>query len=595
MTSRRRLAAGLLGAMLTLSVVPLTATPAAAVSAPTVVAEGLNGPNKLTFGPDGDLYVAESGTGGSENCLTEQDPESGEEQVTCYGETGSVTEIDLDGETQTRVVEGLPSVGGDDGASGPVDVAFGPAMHVITGFGGGQDKYEHFADDRIGAVLRVVGPAVTVVSNLIEFEIANDPDAVYDEGQPEGAPPASEGIDSNPFGLTFDGVDVLAVDAGGNDVLRVAPDGTTTLEALLPLAMTPAPPFLGLPPGTQMPYQPVPTSIDMDGDTPLVGNLTGFPFPVGAAKVWDVSGEEPTPVHEGLTNIIDIDVAPDGNVYVLEFADNGLLSDDPAPALVQIREDGTRKYLAYGQAQLPAPGGVEVGPDGKVYVSVCSLCGEGAGMVWELDPSVASDAATAAACDPTDVPGTTFPDIKDSVHREAIECMAFWGAINGFGDGTFRPGADITRAQAASMLVRALETAGFEFDADPPDAFTDDSAPHEENIDKLAAAGIVRGFPAGTYQPNQQITRDQLTALFARAWDVVAGGELAAGEDAFTDDEGNVHEDDINAVAAMGWVKGKAAGIFAPRDEATRGQFATMLARMLSTLVEEGGATPPEA
>jgi hypothetical protein len=595
MTSRRRLAAGLLGAMLTLSVVPLTATPAAAVSAPTVVAEGLNGPNKLTFGPDGDLYVAESGIGGSENCLTEQDPESGEEQVTCYGETGSVTEIDLDGETQTRVVEGLPSVGGDDGASGPVDVAFGPAMHVITGFGGGQEKYEHFADDRIGAVLRVVGPAVTVVSNLIEFEIANDPDAVYDEGQPEGAPPASEGIDSNPFGLTFDGVDVLAVDAGGNDVLRVAPDGTTTLEALLPLAMTPAPPFLGLPPGTQMPYQPVPTSIDMDGDTPLVGNLTGFPFPVGAAKVWDVSGEEPTPVHEGLTNIIDIDVAPDGNVYVLEFADNGLLSDDPAPALVQIREDGTRKYLAYGQAQLPAPGGVEVGPDGKVYVSVCSLCGEGAGMVWELDPSVASDPATAAACDPTDVPGTTFPDIKDSVHREAIECMAFWGAINGFGDGTFRPGADITRAQAASMLVRALETAGFEFDADPPDAFTDDSAPHEENIDKLAAAGIVRGFPAGTYQPNQQITRDQLTALFARAWDVVAGGELAAGEDAFTDDEGNVHEDDINAVAAMGWVKGKAAGIFAPRDEATRGQFATMLARMLSTLVEEGGATPPEA
>lgn len=585
MTSRRRFAAGLLGAMLTLSAVPLTATPAAAVSAPTVVAEGLNGPNKLTFGPDGDLYVAESGTGGADNCLTEQNPESGEEQVTCYGETGSVTEIDLDGETQTRVVEGLPSVGGDDGASGPVDVAFGPAMHVITGFGGGQEKYEHFADDRIGAVLRVVGPAVTVVSNLIEFEIANDPDAEYGE--------ASEGIDSNPFGLTFDGVDVLAVDAGGNDVLRVAPDGATTLEALLPLGMTPAPPFLGLPPGTQMPYQPVPTSIDMDGDTPLVGNLTGFPFPVGAAKVWDVSGEDPAPVHEGLTNIIDIDVAPDGTIYALEFADNGLLSDDPAPALVQIREDGTRKYLAYGQAQLPAPGGVEVGPDGKVYVSVCSLCGEGAGMVWELDPSVASDAATAAACDPTDVPGTTFPDIKDSVHREAIECMAFWGAVNGFGDGTFRPGADITRAQAASMLVRALETAGFEFDADPPDAFTDDSAPHEENIDKLAAAGIVRGFPAGTYQPNQQITRDQLTALFARAWAVVTGGELAAGEDAFTDDEGNVHEDDINAVAAMGWVKGRGEGIFAPREEATRGQFATMLARMLSTLVEEGGATPP--
>lgn len=575
--NRRQVVSALGIAAMVLGVVPLTASPAGAVSAPEVVAEGLDAPYKLTFGPDGALHVAEAGTGGG-TCIDEEDPESGETTRLCYGSTGAVTRIE--GDVQERVVSGLPSLSTDTESVGPADVAFSPdgLMHVIVGLGGDDEFRTSFGDERLGTILTIDDEGVEdTLVDLVAFEEVSDPDADQ---------PSSEGVDSNPFGLTFDGEDVIAVDAGGNSAVRVAPDGTPTLEFVFEDRMAEAPPFLGLPPGTMIPYQWVPTAVDVDpvAERPFVGNLTGFPFPVGAASVLGY-GDAPRS-HGGFTNIIDIDFAPDGTLYVLEFADNGLLSEAPAPALIQVRPDGTRKYLVYGD-ELPVPGGVEVGPDGMVYLSVCTLCGPGEGMVWRIDPSVPSDPATAALCDPTEVPGTDFPDIKASVHREAVECLAAIAAVAGFADGTFGPNLPVTRAQAASLIARGLEAGGVALPEDPPDAFSDDDgSDHEGSIDALAAMGVITGKADGSFGVTDHITRAQFAAMFARAWQAVTGEPLPAGPDAFGDDDDSVHEDDINAVARAGWVLGVGDGQFGPRREATRGQFASLLARMLSSLAE---------
>ncbi len=579
MTRRRRITGVLAATALAMSMVPLMALPAAAVSQPEVVATGLNSPYKLTQGPDGAIYVAEAGTGGA-TCATVVGPE-GDEVEACSGTTGSITRIA--GGSQSRVVTGLASVSLGDEALGPMAVAFDPQdrMHVVFGLGGDVEARDTLGLASLGTLVRI--PAVgdpVLVADLAAFEEEHDPDE------------APAGPDSNPFALTFIGSDALVADAGGNTLLRVTAAGTVSVEAVFPSTLVDPPPFLPIP--GQIPMEAVPTGVAVDGGTILVGNLTGFPFVVGAARVATVSNGIVAPLHTGFTNIVDIAVADDGTLYVLEFASNGLLSPDgPQAALIEVRTDGTRKTLLYG-SEIPVPTGVTVGSDGMVYLSVCTLCGPGQGMVWKVDPSVAGDAQTASACDPADVPGSGFGDIGPSSHREAIDCAAWWDIVRGFNPTTFGPELNLTREQAASMILRAMMAADIAIIQGAPDAFgDDDGSVHEADINVLTAMGVIMGRSEGIFDPLGNVSRAEMASLIARAYAVVTGESLAAGANAFTDDDGSVHEADINAVAAAGWVNGIGGGLFNPSGDATRAQVASMLMRMLSTLVDEGFATPP--
>ena len=130
----------------------------------------------------------------------------------------------------------------------------------------------------------------------------------------------------------------------------------------------------------------MPTSVAQGPDGALyVGQLTGFPFPVGGASVWRVpaSGGSPEIVEAGFTNIIDIAFGPDGSLYVLEFAQDGILAGPPAGALTRIAPDGTRAVVA--SDGLFAPGGVAIARNGRIFVTNFSISA-GGGQVVELLP-----------------------------------------------------------------------------------------------------------------------------------------------------------------------------------------------------------------
>ncbi|MBA3262923.1 MAG: ScyD/ScyE family protein [Thermoleophilaceae bacterium] len=160
---------------------------------------------------------------------------------------------------------------------------------------------------------------------------------------------------------------LFAVDAGGNNLLRVHGSGEISTVAVFPDRLVPAPPGMGLP--DPFPMQAVPTNVVVGPDGALyVSQLTGFPFPLGAANVYRVEpGSAPELYADDLTNVTDLAFDRHGNLYVVEFAANGLASGDPTGALIKIRRDGSREtVLSEG---LVNPYGVAIGRRGDIYVS----------------------------------------------------------------------------------------------------------------------------------------------------------------------------------------------------------------------------------
>lgn len=190
----------------------------------------------------------------------------------------------------------------------------------------------------------------------------------------------------------------------------------------------------------------------------------------------------------------------------------------------------------------------------------------------------------AGTCPAGGVPDDGFIDVPISnVHEPAIDCAAWLGIVQGLGPSTFAPGASVRRDQMATILAQALDAAGASLPPGP-DAFDDDNENmHEANLNRLAAAGLITGTGPRRYDANLLVTRAQMATFLVRGYETIVAQRLPPAPDRFTDDIGNVHAPRINQAAQVGLTSGVGGTRFAPNAHVRRDQLASFVIRLLDS------------
>jgi hypothetical protein len=322
----------------------------------TVIASDLMQPRGI-YADDHGIYIAEAGLGGDGECIV-----LGSGATGCFGESSALTKLDATG--QHRVIEGVASLVEDTGEGiGIHDITkdSNGDIYAVVGLGADPNLRDDLGPDAttLGTVIRInLDGTYDVIADLAEFERINNPDG-------------SDPPDANPYGIAWDGEDLIVADAGANNVLRVSLDGDVELVAVLPTRMVEPPPFIDAP---VIPMESVPTNVAVGADgNYYVAELTGFPFPVGGAVIYQITpGGDVSVFAEGLSLLGDLTFDADGNLWALEIVAGGLLAADPddpstlASRIVKIAPDGTQTdYMFQGMAFAT---GIDVGPEGEIYV-----------------------------------------------------------------------------------------------------------------------------------------------------------------------------------------------------------------------------------
>ena len=184
---------------------------------------------------------------------------------------------------------------------------------------------------------------------------------------------------------------------------------------------------------------------------------------------------------------------------------------------------------------------------------------------------------------PAVTPVLPVDDIESPI--EAAEMSKLHHAyIMGYPDGFVRPNNNITRAEVATIFFRLLsdEYRAHVWSRDNPFSDVNDGQWFNNAVSTMYNAGLIQGYPDGTFRPNQAMTRAELAALILR----VMGYGHATGRGGFTDTAGHWAENNIRAAHALGWVQGYSDGTFRPEQFITRAEVAALINRALKRLPE---------
>jgi hypothetical protein len=321
-----------------------------------VIATGLEAPRGLRFGPDGYLYVAEAGKGGSTSTAGTCAQVPGPVGPYTGGETGRVSKVSSSGKV-TTVATGFPSTQDAQGdLIGVADVAFLDDTLYALVAGGGCSHGHPNRPTGVAKVNRSTGEW-TLIANVDTF-LKTHPAKFENPGDFEP--------DGTLYSMIPVGNSLYAVEPNHGQVLSVSPDGT--VRQIIDISASEG--------------HIVPTSIAEWYGQLYVGNLNLFPINPNMSRVLTVAqgdydselapgfgprnGYHIVNSQAGFTTVVAVDFGPDGLLYALELSDAAGFPGLGQGKVVRVKHSGEIEDVVTG---LNVPGGMTFGPDDRLYIS----------------------------------------------------------------------------------------------------------------------------------------------------------------------------------------------------------------------------------
>lgn len=181
---------------------------------------------------------------------------------------------------------------------------------------------------------------------------------------------------------------------------------------------------------------------------------------------------------------------------------------------------------------------------------------------------------------PSDGEGINFSDIFGHWAEANIKQAANSGIVKGYFDGTFKPGKTVTRAEFAVMLMNTLkpEAAGAELTFKDTAKI---GAWAKKAVAQAVQADIIKGYTDGSFRPDAEITRAEMAAMIANALGQSIESNAVTGFSDDQDIPAWA-KGSVAAMKKLGIVEGKGANTFDPNGKTTRAEAVTVLLKMLA-------------
>jgi hypothetical protein len=332
----------------------------------SVFATGLNNPRGLKFGPDGKLYVAEGGLGGTNSTVGQCTQVPAPIGPYTGGMNARISKINSAG-VRTTVVDHLPSsqTSPPPLVSGVADVAFiGNQLYAVLAGAG----CSHGVPSKPNALLRIDQGEheANYIANLSHFLMT------HPVKHPE---PADFEPDGTWYGMVAVGKSVYAVEPNHGELDKITPTGDlndSTIRRVVDISASQG--------------HIVPTAVTFHHGNFYVGNLDTFPIK-GDSKVLKITPDgQISTVVTGLSTVLGVAFDREGRLYILENTTNNPFPTPGTGVVLRMTSSGTLETIA---SHLTFPTAMTFGPDGELYVSTFGFgFPPGAGQIVRIDTDV---------------------------------------------------------------------------------------------------------------------------------------------------------------------------------------------------------------